>query len=105
MNPDIVVTLQMRTMLLLYWLVEMAYFLSHRYGINTTQTSRPLPRVKGVLKAEGSVELSSFSDEIFNESMFWAVEQLLATLFWDLLKVIDVEWARLAALSRNITIM
>lgn len=70
MNPDIVVTLQMRTMLLLYSLVEMAHFLSHQYGINTAQASRPLPCVKGVLKAEGSVELSSFSDEIFNEPMF-----------------------------------
>ena len=56
-------------------------FCPHRYRTNIVQTPQPLFHVKGaVLKVDGAVDLGSFSNEIFNEPMFCAVGQLLATL-------------------------
>lgn len=65
-------------MLLLYSQVETPYFYPL---INIGQTLYRLLHVKGaVLKVDGAVDLGSFSNEIFNEPMFCAVGQLLATL-------------------------
>lgn len=56
-------------------------FSSHQYRTNIVQTPQPLFHVKGaVLKVDGAVDLGSVSNEIFNEPMFCAVGQLLATL-------------------------
>lgn len=56
-------------------------FSSHQYRTNIVQTPQPLFHVKGaVLKVDGAVDLGSLSNEIFNEPMFCAVRQLLATL-------------------------
>lgn len=56
-------------------------FFSHRYRTNIVQTSQPLFHVKGaVLKVDGAVDLGSVPNEIFNEPMFCAEGQLLATL-------------------------
>lgn len=56
-------------------------FCPHQYRTNIVQTPQPLFRVKGaVLKVDGAVDLGSVSNEIFNEPMFCAVGQLLATL-------------------------
>lgn len=56
-------------------------FSSHQYRTNIVQTPQPLFHVKGaVLKVDGAVDLSSVSNEIFNEPMFCAVGQLLAAL-------------------------
>lgn len=57
-------------------------FSSHQYRTNIVQTPQPLFHVKGaVLKVDGAVDPGSFSNEIFNEPMFCAVGQLLATLW------------------------
>lgn len=56
-------------------------FSSRQYRTNIVQTPQPLFHVKGaVLKVDGAVDLGSLSNEIFNEPMFCAVGQLLATL-------------------------
>lgn len=56
-------------------------FPSHQYRTNIVQTPQLLFHVKGaVLKVDGAVDLGSLSNEIFNEPMFCAVRQLLATL-------------------------
>ena len=56
-------------------------FSSHQYRTNIVATPPPLFHVKGaVLKVDGAVDLGSVSNEIFNEPMFCAVGQLLATL-------------------------
>lgn len=45
------------------------------------QTPQPLFHVRGaVLKRDGVADLRGFSNEIFNEPMFCAAGQLLATL-------------------------
>lgn len=80
-------------------------FSSHQYRTNIVQAPQPLFHVKGaVLKVDGALDRCSFSNEIFNEPMFCAVGSYWQ-LCWGLWKVIWVEWARLAALWRNIMIM